>query len=52
MMPKKVILKVAQAIELAITSMMNPISSGSLIGVRNRTIERAPSNPSESGSEN
>ena len=40
------------AIEDAITSMMNAISSGSLMGVLKRTIDSAPSRPSESGSEN
>ncbi len=50
--PTKASLNVAVAIEAAITSMMNPISSGSLIGVRKRTIDSAPSRPSESGSEN
>ena len=38
--------------DVAITSRMNPISSGSLIGVRKRTIESAPRRPSERGSEN
>ena len=51
-MPRKSRLKVAQAIEAAITSMIKPISSGSLIGVLKRTIESAPSKPNESGSEN
>jgi len=32
--------------------MIKPISSGSLIGVLNLTMERAPSRPSESGREN
>ena len=45
-------LNVATAIDVAMTSMMNPISSGSLIGVRKRTIDNAPSRPSESGKEN
>ncbi|MNC89095.1 hypothetical protein D3C83_49930 [compost metagenome] len=45
-------MNVATAIEVAMTSMMNPISSGSLIGVLNRTIDSAPSRPSDSGSEN
>ncbi len=49
---RKSTLKVAQASEVAITSMMKPISSGSLIGVRKRTIDSAPSRPSDSGSEN
>jgi len=31
---------------------MKPISSASLTGVRKRTIDSAPSRPSESGSEN
>jgi hypothetical protein len=44
-------LNVAADIEDAITSMIKPISSGSLIGVRNRMMDRAPSNPSESGME-
>ena len=34
------------------TTIRKPISSGSLIGVRKRTIESAPRRPSESGSEN
>ena len=50
--PTNASLKVAVAIDAAMTSMMNPISSGSLIGVRNRTIESAPRRPSDSGSEN
>ena len=52
MMPTNCSLNVAVAIEVAMTSMMKPISSGSLIGVRNRTIDSAPRRPSESGSEN
>jgi hypothetical protein len=51
-MARNTILKIAQLMEDAITSMMNPISSGSLTGVLNRTMERAPSKPSESGNEN
>jgi hypothetical protein len=45
-------LKVAQHNDEATTSMMKPISSGSLIGVLNRTIDKAPSKPKERGSEN
>jgi hypothetical protein len=50
--PTNASLNVAHASDVAMTSMMNPISSGSLIGVRNRTMESAPRRPSESGSEN
>ena len=42
----------AQASEVAMTIIRKPISSGSLIGVRNRTIDSAPSRPSDNGSEN
>ena len=42
----------AQDRETATTSRMKPISSASLIGVRKRTIDSAPSRPRESGSEN
>jgi hypothetical protein len=45
-------LNVAQDREEATTSIMKPISSGSFIGVLNRTIDKAPSNPRERGSEN
>ena len=38
-------------IDAAMTSMMKPTSSGSLIGVRNRMIDSAPSSPSDSGRE-
>ena len=46
------ILKVAQHMDDAITSIINPISSGSLMGVRNRTIDKAPKRPKERGKEN
>jgi hypothetical protein len=52
MIPKKDILKVAQHIDDATTNMINPISSGSFIGVRNLTIDNAPSKPRDKGSEN
>jgi hypothetical protein len=52
MTPTNASLKVAVASETAMTSMTKPISSGSLIGVRKRTIESAPSSPRDSGSEN
>ena len=42
---------VAAQIDAAMTSMMKPTSSGSLIGVRKRMIESEPSRPRESGSE-
>ena len=48
----KYILKVAIEIDAAMTSIINPISSGSLMGVLKRTIERAPNNPRDKGSEN
>ena len=40
---------VAQQIDVAIIAIKNPISSGSLIGVRKRTIDSAPSSPSDIG---
>ena len=42
---------VAQQIEVAINAMRKPISSGSLIGVRKRTIESAPRRPRDIGNE-
>ena len=45
-------LKVAQAREVAMTTIRKPISSGSLMGVRKRTMESAPRRPSDRGSEN
>ena len=49
---KNKILKVAHAIDDAINNIKNPISSGSLIGVLNLTIDKAPNSPNESGREN